>query len=134
MALIWLFKYTIKKKCQSLFFADGPVDVNKLRHPLMTETTARFAHLLKTGDQMNDHHEHEQDEGVMSVEEAVAELADSVSVLLMAFDLSFFIIIIFILENCFDNFEFICSFERVLYFCRPWSKQSSYTWKDHFDT
>lgn len=53
----------------------------------MTETTARFAHLLKTGDQMNDHHE--QDEGVMSVEEAVAELADSVSVLLMAFDLSF---------------------------------------------
>ena len=89
MALIWLFKYTIKKKCQSLFFADGPVDVNKLRHPLMTETTARFAHLLKTDDQMNDHHEHEQDEGVMSVEEAVAELADSVSVLLMAFDLSF---------------------------------------------
>lgn len=85
----------------------------------MTETTARFAHLLKTSDQMNDHHEHEQDEGVMSVEEAVAELADSVSVLLMAFDLSFFIIIIFILENCFDNFEFICSFERVLYFCRP---------------
>lgn len=85
----------------------------------MTETTARFAHLLKTGDQMNDHHEHEQDEGVMSVEEAVAELADSVSVLLMAFDLSFFIIIIFILENFFDNFEFICSFERVLYFCRP---------------
>lgn len=53
----------------------------------MSETTARFAHLLKTGDQMNDHHE--QDEGVMSVEEAVAELADSVSVLLMAFDLSF---------------------------------------------
>lgn len=63
------------------------MDVNKLRHPLMTETTARFAHLLKTGDQMNDHHEHEQDEGVMSVEEAVAELADSVSVLLMAFEL-----------------------------------------------
>lgn len=65
------------------------MDVNNLRHPLMTETTARFAHLLKTDDQMKYHHEHEQDEGVMSVEEAVAELADSVSVLLMAFDLSF---------------------------------------------
>ncbi|RMX48748.1 hypothetical protein pdam_00001521 [Pocillopora damicornis] len=47
---------------------------------------ARFAHLLKTGDQMNDHHEHEQDEGVMSVEEAVAELADSLNEIVPALE------------------------------------------------
>lgn len=85
---VHLSENTVRNKLTELdrYLQDGPVDVNKLRHPLMTETTARFAHLLKTGDQMNDHHEHEQDEGVMSVEEAVAELADSLNEIVPALE------------------------------------------------
>ncbi|XP_022781382.1 uncharacterized protein LOC111322539 [Stylophora pistillata] len=70
---------TVRNKLAELdhYLRDGPVDVNKLRHPSMTKTTARLAHLLKKGEQMNDREGQEHGEGEGSVAEAVKMLADS---------------------------------------------------------